>query len=72
MGKWATVTVTDKQGRRYSLDVNANSSYDTAHLYLTHVVRNPACGIPKPDALTLLGVSTEGNVLYVEGQRLNE
>jgi len=65
MGKWATVTVTDKQGRRYSLDVNARS-------YVTHVVRNPACGIPKLDASTLFEVSTEGKVLYVEVQRLKK
>lgn len=72
MGKWATVTVTDKLGRRYSLDVNANSSYDAAHLYLTHVVRNPACGIPKPNASTLFEVSTDGTVLYVEGLKLKK
>ena len=68
MGKWATVTVTDKQGRRYSLDVNANSIYDAAHLHLTHVIRNPGCGIPKPDASTLFEITTKGKVLYVEGQ----
>ena len=36
MGKWCTVTVTDGEGKRYSVDVNAESSYDAAHLYLTH------------------------------------
>src|SRR5690242_6871904 len=52
MSQWATVTVTDKTGRRYSLDVNATSSYDAAHLYLTHVVRHPGCGLPKPTVAT--------------------
>lgn len=36
MGKWCTVTVTDGEGKRYSLDMNGDSSYDAAHLYLTH------------------------------------
>ena len=34
VGKWCTVTVTDGDGKRYSVDVNADSSYDAAHLYL--------------------------------------
>ena len=67
----------DRDGHRqagtgYSLDVNANSSYDAAHLYLTHVVRNPGCGMPKPDASTLFEITTEGKVLYVEGQKLKK
>jgi hypothetical protein len=37
VGKWCTVTVTDREGRRYSVDVNAGSSYDAAHLYRTDV-----------------------------------
>src|ERR1022692_3458493 len=52
MGKWCTVTMTDGEGKRYSLDVNADSSYDAAHLYLTHVRGNPACGFPIPTTST--------------------
>jgi len=33
---WCTVTVTDANGRRHSLDVIASSTYDAAHLYVTH------------------------------------
>ena len=72
MGKWATVTVTDAQGRRYSLDVNATSSYDAAHLYVTHVVGNPGCGIPKPTVGTKFEVVTDGVVLQVEGKKLKQ
>ena len=50
MGRWCTVTVTDGEGKRYSLDVNASSSYDAAHLYLTHVKEQPACGFFDTDA----------------------
>jgi hypothetical protein len=41
MGKSGTVHRHHREGRRYSLDVNANSTYDAAHLYLTHVFGNP-------------------------------
>jgi hypothetical protein len=36
---------TDSTGKRYSLDVEAESTYDAAHLFLTkakeHVIREP-------------------------------
>jgi hypothetical protein len=32
MGKWCTVTVQHGEGKRYSLDVKAESSYDAAYL----------------------------------------
>lgn len=32
VAKWCTVTVTDSEGKRYSVDVQATSSYDAAHL----------------------------------------
>src|ERR1700734_823369 len=70
VGKWCTVTVTDGEGKRHSLDVNANSSYDAAHLYLTHVRGNPACGLPIPTTSTLFEVVTDGRIHHVEGARL--
>src|SRR3954452_3574384 len=60
MGKWCTVTVTDSEGKRYSLDVNATSSYDAAHLYLTHVKSNPACGFPIRTTSTVFEIVTDG------------
>jgi hypothetical protein len=45
--------VLDGVGKRYSLDVHADSSYDAAHLYLTHVRANPGCGLPIPTTSTL-------------------
>ena len=70
MGKWCTVTVTDSEGKRYSLDVKATSSYDAAHLYLTHVKSNPACGFPIPTTSTVFEIVTDGRILRVEGSRL--
>ena len=70
MGKWCTVTVTDGDGKRYSLDINANSSYDAAHLYLTHVTAHPGCGLPIPTTTTTFEVIADGKVFHVQGARL--
>ena len=70
VGKWCTVTVIDSEGRRYSLDVNADSSYDAAHLYLTHVNGHPGSGMPIPTTATVFEVITEGRIHQVSGARL--
>ena len=72
MGKRRTVTVTDGEGKRYSLDVNADSSYDAAHIYLTHVRNNPSCGFPIPTTATLFEVVTDGRIHSVPGARLKK
>jgi hypothetical protein len=72
MGKWCTVTVTDGDGKRYSLDVDAISSYDAAHLYLTHVRSNPGCGMPIPTTSTSFEVVTDGRILRVPGAQLKK
>lgn len=72
MGKWCTVTVTDGDGKRYSVDVNADSSYDAAHLYLTHVRGNPGCGCPIPTTSTEFEVVTGGRIHHVQGARLKK
>src|SRR5215813_15346764 len=69
--KWATVTVTDSTGKRYSLDVHAESTYDAAHLFLTqakeHVIREP---LPIPSLETVFEVSVNGRVYKVPGAKL--
>jgi hypothetical protein len=72
MGKWCTVTTSDGEGKRYSLDVSAISSYDAAHLYVTHVKNNPTCGYPIPTTSTSFEVSTDGKLLMVSGTRLKK
>ena len=47
VAKWVTVTVTDPDGRRHSLDVQA-STFDAAHLYVAEAKRERAVGMPKP------------------------
>ena len=66
------MTVTDGEGKRYSLDVNADSSYDAAHLYLTHVRGNPGCGFPIPTTSTEFEVVTGGRIHHVQGARLKK
>jgi hypothetical protein len=72
MGKRCTVTITDGEGKRYSLDVNAGSSYDAAHLFVTHVRNNPSCGLPIPTTSTQFDVVTDGRIYRVPGTRLKK
>jgi hypothetical protein len=69
--QWATVTVTDSSGKRYSLDVEAESTYDAAHLFLTkakeHVIREP---LPIPSLETVFEVTVNGRVHKVPGSKL--
>ena len=66
------MSVTDGDGRRYSLDVNADSSCDSAHLYLTHMRTNPGCGFPIPTTSTQFEVVTGGQIHRVPGTRLKK
>jgi hypothetical protein len=68
---WATVTVKDSTGKRYSLHVEAESTYDAAHLFLTrakeHVIREP---LPIPSLETVFEVTVNGRVYKVPGAKL--
>jgi hypothetical protein len=72
VGKWCTVTVTDRAGRRYSLDLQAESSYDAAHIYMAHVQEEPRCGLPKPTLETIFEVATDQGVYRVEASKLRD
>jgi hypothetical protein len=61
-----------RRSQRHSLDVNADSSYDAAHLYLTHVRGNPGCGLPIPTTSTQFEVVTDGRIHNVQGARLKK
>jgi hypothetical protein len=54
----------------HQLDVDADSSYDAAHLYLTHVRVNPACGLPIPTTAAVFEVVTDGRIHRVSRARL--
>jgi hypothetical protein len=57
-------------GRRYSVDVCASSTFDAAHLFVTHAKANPRNGIPKPTIDSVFEVVVDGKVHRVEGKAL--
>ncbi len=70
VGKWCTVTTTDPDGRRHSLDVLADSSYDAAHLFVVNAKTEQNGGLPKPTLATMFEVVADGRVYYVAGAAL--
>ncbi|HEY3742924.1 MAG TPA: hypothetical protein VGL53_23920 [Bryobacteraceae bacterium] len=71
MERWCTVTVTDAEGRRHSLDVQATSTYDAAHLYVTHSLNHPASGLPNLTTSSVFEVVIDSKVHRVEGASLH-
>jgi hypothetical protein len=68
--RWCTVTVTDQGGRRHSVDVQATSTFDAAHLYVVEAKKERAVGLPKPTLATVFEVVTAGKVYRVTGAAL--
>ena len=66
MSRWCTVTVVDPDGRRHSLDVLADSTYDAAHLFVVEAKKERAVGLPKPT----LAIVAAGKVYHVAGAAL--
>jgi len=67
VSKWCTVTVTEPDGRRHSLDVLAESTYDAAHLFVVEAKKERAVGLPKPTLATVFEVVASGRVYRVAG-----
>ena len=57
-------------GRRHSVDVYASSTFDAAHLFVTHAKGDPRNGIPKPTVNSVFEVVLDGKVHRVEGMAL--
>lgn len=64
------MTVTDPDGRRHSLDVVADSTYDAAHLFVVEAKKERAVGLPKPTLTTVFEVVVSGRVYRVGGSAL--
>jgi hypothetical protein len=64
------VTITDAEGRRHSLDLRAASSFDAAHIYVTHAKAHPEKGLPRAALATVFEVVVDGKVYRVEGTAL--
>ena len=54
--RWCTVTVIDPEGRRHSVDVQATSSFDAAHLFVVEAKKESAGYLPKPTLATVFEV----------------
>jgi len=70
VASWCTVSVVDPDGRRHSLDVLADSSYDAAHLFYTHAKAHRGSGLPIPTPETIFEVTAKGKVHTVPGSKL--
>jgi hypothetical protein len=68
--RWATVTLIEPSGRRWSVDLVASSVFDAAHLFVAHAKENPRNGLPKPTTESTLEVSIDGKVHRVTGKSL--
>jgi len=68
--RWATVTMIDAGGRRWSVDVCASSMFDAAHLFVTHAKADPRNGIPKPTVESMFEVVVDGRIHRVAGRGL--
>lgn len=70
MSKWCTVTVTDPDGRRHSIDVVADSTFDAAHLFVVEAKRERSAVLAKPTLSTVFEVVAGGKVYRVTGAAL--
>jgi hypothetical protein len=70
VSRWCTVTVVDSDGRRHSVDVLADSSYDAAHLFVVEAKQERAVGLPKPTLATVFEVVADSKIYHVKGAAL--
>ncbi len=74
VAKWCTVTVTDSAGKRHSIDVRAESSFDAAHLYVATAKAQSPAFVPEPPPVptltTRFEISADGKIHNVEGDAL--
>src|SRR5450631_703945 len=70
--RWASVSMVDEGGRRYSVDVCASSTFDAAHLFVTHAKADPRNGIPKPTVGSQFEVVVDGRIHHISGKALQK
>jgi hypothetical protein len=64
------VTVIEESGRRHSVDVLASSTFDAAHIFVTHAKADPCNGIPKLSVESVFEVVVEGKIHRIQGRAL--
>jgi hypothetical protein len=74
MGRWCTVTVVDEKGQRHSLDIQAESTYDAAHIYVSAAKSQAAAMLPNrvpvPTPASIFEIVVDGKVYAVKGAAL--
>jgi hypothetical protein len=70
--RWCTVTMIEESGRRHSVDVLASSTFDAAHIFLTHAKADPRNGIPRLSLDSVFEVVVDGKIHRVEGRALQQ
>ena len=74
MGRWCTVTLVDEKGQRHSLDIQAESTYDAAHIYVSTAKSQAAAMLPNrvpvPTLATIFEIIVDGKVYTVKGAAL--
>jgi hypothetical protein len=69
MARWCTVTVVDAHGKRHSMDLFAQSTYDAAHLYVTSAKSQEAAmmpsRVPVPTVATVFEVVADGKIFHI-------
>jgi hypothetical protein len=66
------VTVTHPDGRRRSVDLLADSTYDAAHLYIVEAKEERSVGFPSLSLETTFEVIVDGRIYYVPGAKLQQ
>ena len=57
-------------GRRYSVDLCASSTFDAAHLFVAHAKSDPRNGIPTPTVESVFEVVVNGQIYRLTGKAL--
>jgi hypothetical protein len=74
VGRWCTVTVIDEKGQRHSLDIQAESTYDAAHIYVSTAKSQAAAMLPNrmpaPTLASVFEVVVDGRIYTVKGAAL--
>jgi hypothetical protein len=60
--RWCTVTVIEQSGRRHSVDILASSTFDAAHIFVTHAKADPRNGIPRLSVDSVFEVAVDGKI----------
>jgi hypothetical protein len=76
MTRWCTVCVVAADGRRHSVDIQADSTYDAAHIYVARAKTEAAATLfprlPIPKLSTTFEVVLDGKIYHIRGIDLEE